>query len=315
MLSYNELQYKQVVFCNCKESELKLEMENLCKIDKKYIQKTNLNNLFALFIIGDYTITSKLLEKLHKYKVAIIFMKPSLKATVRMIPNLTTDTQIRKKQYTQSEEDQLKIAQQLIWNKAENQIRLLKKENHDVEDMLIWQEKIKTTTHYRELLGVEGNLAKNFFERFYEPMGWTRREARTKPDIANLLLDIGYSFLFHFIDAIITVYGFDPYYGVYHKPFYQRKSLICDLVEPFRCIVDRQLLKSYNLGQIRESDFYVKKATGQWNIRADQVGKYCQIFSQAIMDYKQEIFNYLVLYHLAFENETKYLLPEFKMKR
>ena len=52
-------------------------------------------------------------------------------------------------------------------------------------------------------------------------------------------MDIGYTYLFNFIDALLRLYGFDTYLGFYHKEFYQRKSLVCDVVEPFRCIIDK----------------------------------------------------------------------------
>jgi len=48
---------------------------------------------------------------------------------------------------------------------------------------------------------------------------------------------------------------FDNYKGVYHKFFYQRKSLVCDLVEPFRPIIDYKVRKIIKLGQVNEEDF------------------------------------------------------------
>jgi len=81
------------------------------------------------------------------------------------------------------------------------------------------------------------------------------RYPRTKIDKNNLLLDMGYTFLFHFIETLLCLYGFDLYEGFYHKRFYQRKSLVCDVQEPFRCIIDEALKKAYNLGRISEKDF------------------------------------------------------------
>ena len=55
----------------------------------------------------------------------------------------------------------------------------------------------------------------------------------------------------------IELFGFDTYVGVLHREFFHRKSLVCDLVEPFRPIIDSSLIKALNLGQIHEDDFYV----------------------------------------------------------
>ena len=66
-----------------------------------------------------------------------------------------------------------------------------------------------------------------------------------------------HTMLFNIVDAILQVYGFDTYYGVFHKCFYMRKSLVCDLMEPIRPVVDYQVRKSINLGQCKENDFEV----------------------------------------------------------
>ena len=86
-------------------------------------------------------------------------------------------------------------------------------------------------------------------------MDWMGRYPRTKIDKNNLLLDMGYTFLFHFLEALLLLYGFDIYEGFYHRRFYQRKSLVCDIEEPFRAIIDEAMRKSFNLGQIKNSDF------------------------------------------------------------
>jgi len=101
-------------------------------------------------------------------------------------------------------------------------------------------------------------------------------------------MDIGYTFLFNFVDGIICLYGLDTYIGFYHKLFFQRKSLTCDLIEPFRCIIDKQILKSYHLHQIDYKDF--KKEKGSYFLYNKERDKYLEIFSEAIMDKKEEIF-------------------------
>ena len=96
-------------------------------------------------------------------------------------------------------------------------------------------------------------------------MDWIGRYPRTKIDKNNLLLDMGYTFLFHFLKALLLLYGFDIYEGFYHRRFYQRKSLVCDIEEPFRAIIDEAMRKSFNLGQIKDSDFGF--ANGQYFLK------------------------------------------------
>jgi CRISPR-associated protein Cas1 len=55
----------------------------------------------------------------------------------------------------------------------------------------------------------------------------------------------------------LRLYGFDVYKGFYHKLFFNRKSLASDIMEPFRCVIDKALLKAFNLKQINEKDFKI----------------------------------------------------------
>jgi CRISPR-associated protein Cas1 len=170
---------------------------------------------------------------------------------------------------------------------------------------------IKLISDSKSLLGVEGNFSKIFYQTYFKKINWYRRSPRAKEDIPNLLLDLGYTFLFNFIDSLLQLYGFDTFKGVYHKLFFQRKSLACDLMEPFRPIIDKQLLKSYNLGQIKTADFTNNKGTV--SISYKKISTYTKIFMTAIMDHKVDIHQYIQIYYYYILNDTK-KFPKFKLR-
>lgn len=122
-------------------------------------------------------------------------------------------------------------------------------------------------------------------------MDWMGRYPRTKIDKNNVLLDMGYTFLFHFIEALLLLYGFDVYEGFYHTRFYQRKSLVCDVEEPFRPIIDEAIRKAYNLGQISDKDFGF--ANGGYFLKGESIKKFSTIFARAILAQKEEIYDYV----------------------
>ena len=109
--------------------------------------------------------------------------------------------------------------------------------------------------------------------------------------MVNTLLDMGYTILFSYVDAIVSLYGFDKYVGVLHRQFYMRKSLICDLVEPFRCIIDNQIKKSINLLQFKEEDFELLNE--KWCLKYCKSSQYASVFLQGINEYKVEIYTYI----------------------
>lgn len=91
---------------------------------------------------------------------------------------------------------------------------------------------------------------------------------------------------------------FDEYCGVLHTQFYMRKSLICDIVEPFRVIIDRQTKKSVNLGQFKEKDFEI--FDGKWCLKYEKSSEYSSVFLKAIMEYKEDIFLYIRDFYRSF---------------
>jgi CRISPR-associated protein Cas1 len=172
---------------------------------------------------------------------------------------------------------------------------MTKSDIEKIKEMIL---KITDAQNYDNLLWYEWNISKLFFRNYFWPIAWERREPRTKRDIQNLLLDIWYTYLFHFIEALLRLYWFDNYYGVYHRTWYQRKSLALDLMEPFRCIIDRAILKAYNLKQVNPKDFTYQN--WQYILPWQNAKKYSGIFLKEIMNNKKEMFFFVKEYYKYF---------------
>ena len=114
-------------------------------------------------------------------------------------------------------------------------------------------------------------------------------------DYVNSALDMGYSLLFSFVDSLLESYGFDVYCGVLHRQFYMRKSLVCDLVEPFRPLIDLQVRKSLNLGQCREEDFEVIQS--RYVLKWKNSPRYTKFLCQNVLKRKSEIYEYVQNYY------------------
>ena len=177
------------------------------------------------------------------------------------------------------------------------------KEKSNIEKINSYTNKVDLIKNSNELLGIGGSVSKIYFETYFKNLNFKGRKPRCKTDIFNLLLDIGYYYLFNFIDANLELYGFDNFYGFYHKLFFQRKSLVCDIIEPFRGIIDRRIRKSYNLKQIDNNNFYLKN--GQYYIKQKYNKKYSNIFLKEILLYKEQIFIYIQKYYRSFMKNKK----------
>ncbi len=295
MMSLPDFQEKQILFIEARygvENALQFQNDNiLYRKDGQNTNRLSCFKVFAIFIIGNFTMTSSLVKKCKQYGISLFLLSDNFLTYAEISSGLESNFILRDKQYKFDKE--FEIAKILVLNKISNQIHLLKEQNKFIDENAKTMEvkrKIENAKDEKELLGIEGNYSKDFFSEYFKMMSWIRRMPRTKFDINNVLLDIGYTFLFNFMDSLLRLYGFDVYKGFYHKLFFQRKSLACDVMEPFRCLIDRQLLKAHNLGQINKRDF--KYENGKYALDFDSQRKYVKFFLEALMKNKEAMFNY-----------------------
>ncbi len=315
MLSINNLKHKQIVIINATENSFNLELDNI--LIKDYngskISKINLHNIFAIYLINGHSVTTNLIKRCKELGVSLLFMNSNFKVYSSIKPIADGNYLLRQKQYTLTEVEELKLTKLVLNNKFQNQKTLLKLKQFDLVDYLDYKSKLAEFNNFRELLGLEGIIAKKFFEVYFNDLNWRRRAPRTKEDIPNLLLDIGYTYLFNYVDSILMLFGFDTYKGIYHKLFFARKSLSCDLIEPFRCIVDKALVKAYNLKQISPKDFKLDRNQSYY-LSFQNSKKYNQIFLTAIMHDKLEIFETIQSFYRHLMNPTENKYKPFKLK-
>lgn len=313
MLTLPDFKEKQILFIDTRSYEgktkIRFQNDNIVFLkDDRIINRASCHNVFCVFIIGEITITSGLIKKCLSYGISFFFMNSSFNVYAEIGARGEANFLLRMQQYKLSEERELEISKFLVKNKIKNQARLLGTFlDYDLN------KKIDEAVNGEELRGIEGNYSKNFFKEYFSLLGWRHREPRTKSDINNLLLDIGYTQLFNFVDSILRLYGFDTYKGVYHKLFFARKSLSCDIEEPFRCIVDKALRKANNLGMINKNDF--KLINGAYVLPWENTFNYSKIFSKAIMERKEEIYSFIQSFYRNIMNEEFNKLEEFNINK
>lgn len=270
----------------------------------KAITKLPFPKILGLLIIGHSTITTAFVEHCNKHGVPLVVMKPNFRPVFYYGNMAEANYLLRKKQY-EFPKGNLDIAKVIVTNKLENQLRLLHKLRHKsyVKEQSVTEiDKLLLTIHaqenIQELMGLEGKAAKAFFNAYYEFAGWQQRLPRVKIDPLNATLDIGYTMLFNYIESMTRLFGFDPYIGIYHQLWFQRKSLICDLVEPFRCIIDHQIRKSLNYGTFKPTDFEKRKEA--FYLKSEKRKIYTQTFFEAIISQKMPIYLYIQHYYRCF---------------
>lgn len=174
----------------------------------------------------------------------------------------------------------LRLARQLIAGKIRNQRTMLGR-NHveppagPIRFLKCMQQEAEQAQAIDQLLGIEGNAARVYFEHFAgmikvdepdEPAGanaaaafnfdFERRNRRPPRDPVNALLSLAYSVLAKDLMIVCHTVGFDPFLGFYHQPRYGRAPLALDLMEPFRpLIADSAVLSAINTRMVTAADF------------------------------------------------------------
>lgn len=305
MLSLPDFREKGLVICFTSEGQtISFKNDNLIVKDKDntIILQHTCYLIFSVWIVGNITLTSGIIQRSKKYGFSIFIMSYGLKPQGVWNSGAEGNFLLREKQYNYQ---RLEIAWHLVRNKIENQVLLLKsirgknlETKTTIADLRSYHEREMAELNLKTILGLEGIASKHFFKIWFGDLNWNGRKPRVKMDPINVLLDIGYTYLFNFVEAMTLLYGFDIYRGVYHQNFYQRKSLVCDLVEPFRCIVDKKIKNAYRLGQVKVEDFNETK--GFYSLRIDRNKQYTAWIVQDILKYKEEIFVYVQDYYRAF---------------
>ncbi|HHU53713.1 MAG TPA: type V CRISPR-associated endonuclease Cas1 [Clostridiaceae bacterium] len=308
MLTRKDFLFKKVlvVFLNRGE-KMRFRNDNLIVEDKKgnIKHQSTCYRLFSVFIVGSFTITTGLIQRAKRFGFSIVLLTHSFRVYETLSCQTKGNTLLRRKQYLYND---LAIARYLTNNKIQNQINTIRKSRQPgllpqetINQLVDYQNNLNNAEELKSILGLEGSAARAYFKQIYIEFNWQGRKPRVKHDINNCLLDIGYTILFSFIEALLDLYGFDLYVGFYHQIFYQRKSLVCDLVEPFRCIIDYKIRKMNNYNSINPEDFII--INERYQLSYKYTAKYVSELLGSIIKYKEEIFLYIQQFYRSFIND------------
>jgi len=320
MLSLPDFKEKQVLFIRAEHgvsNNIRFLNDNIVfSKDGKVVNRASCHRVFAVFVLGDMTITSGLMKDGVRHGVSFFFLKENFESYASLNATVEGHVILRQSQYQKTGQEELDMARKLVANKIQNQCALLKERDMKkglFKEQKTYMKKAASAESRDSLRGIEGSASRAFFQEYFKDMKWHRRAPRSKEDIPNVLLDIGYTMLFNCVESLLRLHGFDTYKGFYHTLFFQRKSLACDIMEPMRPIIDRELLKMHNLKRINKKDFKING--NRYLLPYQNSKKYAEIFLQAIMDRKEDIYGYVHDYYRYAIRGDEEAFPSFQIER
>ncbi|MBR6535211.1 MAG: type II CRISPR-associated endonuclease Cas1 [Clostridia bacterium] len=217
-----------------------------CKLDFKMgfmvvraeeTKKIFLDEIAVLLIENPaVSLTGCLLEALCEKKIRVIFCNARRNPTSELVP------------YYNSYDTSRKIKAQISWNddmKGAVWADIVAEKIRKQADFLDELEKLNEASLLRSYLSQikihdetnrEGHAAKVYFNALFG-MDFTRSEE----NMTNAALNYGYSIILSAFNREIVAHGYLTQLGIFHDNMFNHFNLSCDLMEPFRVLIDRKV--------------------------------------------------------------------------
>lgn len=198
--------------------------------DEKYIHLSEIDTIIVDSI--SVSISAYLLKELADNKINIIFCDEKHNPFGEVVPYYSkhNTSKMIKEQIKWKASDKDKLWSEIVRNKIMNQALLLKK---------IKSPKYKLILSYIDEIfdgdktNREGHAAKVYFNALFG-----NNFVRNSDDSINAALNYGYAILLSTINKEIINNGYLTQLGIHHKNEFNEFNLTCDLMEPFRIVID-----------------------------------------------------------------------------
>jgi CRISPR-associated protein Cas1 len=173
----------------------------------------------------------------------------------------------------------LTLVVDMVTQKLDNQINFLKKlmyarpgrEEHfqaplaeiDKSRAELAEHEGKVDALRNQIMGLEGTAGRSYFQCLagmlpekYQFKGRSRRPAQ---DPFNACLNYCYGMLYSLVEKACILAGLDPFVGFLHTDNYNKKSLVFDLIEPFRIFGEQTTVYLFTGKKMKDEYFDIRE--------------------------------------------------------
>lgn len=221
-------------------AKLDLKMGCMAIRTEDEIKRISIDEISVLIVENTaVSITGCLLAELTEKKVKVIFCDDKRNPMCELAPYYGShdcSAKIRR-QIKWSDDIKSYVWTMIVSEKIRQQAKFLKEaEKSDEAGML---ESYLTEIEYNDATNREGHSAKVYFNALFG-MSFTR-----SADCAtNAALNYGYSIILSAFNRECVQNGYLTQLGLFHNNMFNQFNLSCDLMEPFRILVDRNVWKN-----------------------------------------------------------------------
>lgn len=182
------------------------------------------------------SITASLIAELAKRKVKVIFCDEKRNPSCELV------------NYYGSHDTSNKVRKQIIWKQQTKEAVWTEivtekiRKQKELLELLGRKESALLSDYLKEIVwndgtNREGHVAKVYFNALFG-LDFTR----TEDSLINAALNYGYSILMSAFAREIVASGYLTQIGIFHDNMFNQFNLASDLMEPFRILVDREVL-------------------------------------------------------------------------
>lgn len=200
------------------------------ELDEKYIHLSEIDTIIVDSI--SVSISTYLLKELSNNKINIMFCDEKHNPFGELLSYYSrhNSSKMIKKQIDWKEKNKNLLWSKIVRNKIVNQALLLHKIKSDRFNTLLNYSK---DVIEGDKTNREGHAAKVYFNTLFG-----KNFVRNSNDEINAALNYGYAVLLSTINKEVILNGYLTQLGIHHKNEFNDFNLSCDLMEPFRIIVD-----------------------------------------------------------------------------
>ena len=248
------------------------------------VTKIHLSEISTILIESTAaTVTTSLLAELTKKKIKVIFCDEKRNPSSELVGyygSHDTSNKIRK-QIQWSRHSKEAIWTEIVTEKIRKQKELLKNMGKEEAGLL---ESYLQEIGWNDETNREGHAAKVYFNALF---GMTFTRTADCPE--NAALNYGYSILLSAFAREIVASGYITQLGLFHDNMFNQFNLASDLMEPFRVLIDREVI------QMQRKEFTHEEKIQLVNVLNNEVmidGK-TQYVNNAIKIYCKSVFDAL----------------------
>ncbi|SJZ63970.1 CRISP-associated protein Cas1 [Cetobacterium ceti] len=223
-----------------------------------------------VYIFGEMNVNTKCLNYMGQLKIPMHIFNYYGFYTGSFYPkeiNVSGKLLVKQVEAYLNESKKMIIAKEFIQGASHNILRNLKyykNRGRDLEKEILEIEylknKIKETKDTKELMGIEGNIRKIYYDSwnkiFNKDVEFEKRVKRPPDNMVNTLISFINTLVYTAVLSEIYKTQLNPTISFLHSPGERRFSLCLDIAEIFKpLIADRMIFSLINKGIVSEKDF------------------------------------------------------------